>query len=425
MEELDIDGLFWPEEEPENQLAGRLRFDTQNGARLSLIGGFGGLEQFGTIGEPRCIDGVAGKRLLTLADCRQDGQSLEMPGIARERYYVPRILSGGHLSRNKLDCFRSVSVRLHHLERWVNKSGTTVQYDSSEDGRSLSRLALDFEPLKTVEIEMDQDTLELQFPCQLTLDPFDPTIRQFAALAMQFHEPVSLEEAITPCTAIQDLVTIGLDSPAVISQVSLTHSEVEREMSDGRAVLDPIELHAKFRSGQVAQNEYNPHPAMMLFTFDHIGGLNGVARWLDVSREFSPVVGTLLAHQYLPSIHVENRFLNAVVAIEALERIRTQKQQIQLRNALRRAVENAGPIGLDLVGCSDRWASEVRDMRVLNVIHRGLNEDIDYPRMYELSESIYILVVINLLQECGVRQSMLSNIQSHDRYRRVKDGLAR
>ena len=425
MEELDIDGLFWPEEEPENQLAGRLRFDTQNGARLSLIGAFDGLEQFGSIGEPRFIHGVAGKRLLTLADCRQDGQSLEIPGIAREQYYVPRVLSGGHLPRSRLDGFESVSVRLRHLERWVDQTGTTIQYDSSEEGHLLRRLAVNFEPLKTVAVEMDQDTLELRFPCQLTLDRFDPTIRQFAAIAVQFHEPVSLEAAIVPCAAIQDLVTIGLDSPAVITHVSLTHSEVERKMADGRVVPDSMELHERFRSGQVAQNERNPHPAMMLFTFDHIGGLDGVAKWLGVAREFSPVVGTLLAHQYLPSIHVENRFLNAVVALEALERIRAQKQQVDLKVALQHAVESAGTIGSDLVGFLDTWASEVRDMRVLNVVHRGLHEDIDYPRMYELSESIYILVVINLLQECCVEQSMLSNIQSHDRYRRVAEGLAR
>ena len=425
MEELDIDGLFWPEEEPENQLAGRLRFDTQNGARLSLIGAFGGLEQFGTIGEPRSIHGVAGKRLLTLADCRQDGQSLEMPGIAREQYYVPRVLSGGHLPRSRLAGFESVSVRLRHLERWVDQTGMTIQYESSKDGRSFRRIALSFEPLETVKVKMDQDTLELRFPYELTLDQFDPTVRQSASIAVQFHEPVGLEEAIVPCAAIQDLVTIGLDSPAVIKQVNLTHSEVERERADGRVVPDPMELHAQFRSGQVSQNELNPHPAMMLFTFDHIGGLDGVARWLGVAREFSPVVGILLAHQYLPSIHVENRFLNAVVAIEALERIRAQKQQINLNVALHHAVKAAGSIGSDLVGCSDSWADEVRNMRARNVVHRGLYEDIDYLRMYELSESIYVLVVLNLLQECGLEQSTLSNIQSHDRYRRVAEGLAR
>lgn len=424
MEELDIDGLFWPEEEPENQLAGRLRFDVQNGARLSLIGAFDGLEQLGTMGEPRCIHGVAGKRLLTFADCRRGRQSLETPGFAREQYYVPSVLSGGHLSRSRLDGFKSVSVRLRHLERWVGQTGMTIQYDYSEEGRALRRFALDFEPPHTVEIKMDQDILELRFPYELTHDQFDPTIRQFAAIAVQFHEPVSLEEAIVPCASIQDLVTIGLDSPSVITRVSLTHSEVKRNMADGRVVPDPMELHTRFRSRQIVQDEHNPHPATMLFTFDDIGGLEGVAQWLNVARRFSPVVGTLLAHQYLPTIHVENRFLNSVVALEALERIRTQKQDLDFRTALRHAAEYTGTIGSDLVGSVEQWANEVRDVRVRNVVHRGLYEDIDFARMYELSESIYILTVINLLQECNVEPSTLSSIQNHERYQRVAEALA-
>lgn len=272
---------------------------------------------------------------------------------------------------------------------------------------------------------MDQDTLELQFPYQLTPDPFDPTIRQFAAITIEFHALVRLEEAIAPCAALQDLVTIGLDSPAAITHVSLTHTDVEREMTDGRIMPDPIELHERLRGGQIVQKERNPHPVTMLFTFDHIGGLDGVAKWLRVTRKFNPVVGTLLGHQYLPSIHIENRFMNVVIALEALERIREQKQHVKLKAALCRAVEYAGTIGSDLVGCSKRWAKEVQDVRVLNVVHRGLNEDMNVLRMYELSESIYILTVINLLQECGIDQSMLSNIRSHDRYRLAAEGLAR
>ncbi len=425
MEELDIDGVFWPEEEPGNHLAGRLRFDAQNGARLSLIGTFDGLEQLGTIGELRSIHGMAGNRLLTLPDCRPDGQSLEMPGIARERYSVPAVLSGGHLQRSRLDGFQSVIVRLRHLERWVDQTGTTIRFNSSEEGPSCGGLALSYEPLKTVAVKMDRDTLELRFPYQLTPDRFDPTIRQFAAIAVQFDGPVSLEEAIVPCAAIQDLVTIGLDAPAVITQVSLTHSEVERQMADGRITLDPIELYTRFRVGQVSQDEGSPHPVTMLFTLDHIGGLDGVAKWLSVARKFSPVVGTLLGHQYLPNIHIEHRFMNAVIAIEALERIRQQKQGINLKAALSRAVKYAGTLGSDLVGCAENWSKEVLDARALNVVHRGLNEDMNVLRIYELSESIYILTVINLLQECGINQSMLSNIKSHDRYRRAAEGLAR
>ena len=74
----------------------------------------------------------------------------------------------------------------------------------------------------------------------------------------------------------------------------------------------------------------------MLFNFDDIGGLSGVAGWLKTAERFGPVVGTLLAQWYLPDMHAENRFLNVVIAAEALERIRTGKQKFPFKRALPR-----------------------------------------------------------------------------------------
>ena len=40
MEELDVDGLFWLACQPDEKVAGRLKFDAANGAKLNLIGSF-------------------------------------------------------------------------------------------------------------------------------------------------------------------------------------------------------------------------------------------------------------------------------------------------------------------------------------------------------------------------------------------------
>ena len=38
MERLDVDGLFWLVDKPDDKVAGRLRFDPVQGAKLGLIG---------------------------------------------------------------------------------------------------------------------------------------------------------------------------------------------------------------------------------------------------------------------------------------------------------------------------------------------------------------------------------------------------
>ena len=37
MEELDIDGLFWLADKPDDRVAGRLTFAAANGAKLNLM----------------------------------------------------------------------------------------------------------------------------------------------------------------------------------------------------------------------------------------------------------------------------------------------------------------------------------------------------------------------------------------------------
>ena len=57
----------------------------------------------------------------------------------------------------------------------------------------------------------------------------------------------------------------------------------------------------------------------MLFTFDDIGGLDGVAKWLETSSKFRPVIDSLLSDWYLPTTYTDNRLLNSIIAAEALE----------------------------------------------------------------------------------------------------------
>ena len=65
MEPLDVDGLFWLVDKPDDKVAGRLRFDPTEGARLGLIGKF---KDFVPTGDnpPVRINAIAGGRFFTL-----------------------------------------------------------------------------------------------------------------------------------------------------------------------------------------------------------------------------------------------------------------------------------------------------------------------------------------------------------------------
>ena len=78
MKSLDVEGLFWLSTEPQNEVAGRLTFDATNGEQLSLIGAFHELSEFGDLpAEPVRIQGVAGKKPLTLDECLLTRRTIE------------------------------------------------------------------------------------------------------------------------------------------------------------------------------------------------------------------------------------------------------------------------------------------------------------------------------------------------------------
>ena len=66
VERLDVNGLFWLVDKPDDKVAGRLRFDPTEGARLDLIGKFKDFVPSGH-NPPVSMNAIAGGRLLTLA----------------------------------------------------------------------------------------------------------------------------------------------------------------------------------------------------------------------------------------------------------------------------------------------------------------------------------------------------------------------
>ena len=157
----------------------------------------------------------------------------------------------------------------------------------------------------------------------------------------------------------------------------------------------------------------------MLFTFDDIGGLDGIAKWLKTSARFRQVIDSLLSHWYLPDIYTDNRLLNMIIAAEALERIRLQKQDLNFREALIDLAGVAGNPFRVIVEDVSTWASEIVRIRTRNLVHRGLHGNLEGLRPYYLSESLYLLVVLCLLRECGITEETLTKVQGHQAFGRL------
>ena len=418
---LDDNGYFWIADKPENKVAGLLKTDGRQGSELTLIGSFSNSDLFGSESSKTVrILGFVGNNKVTLDSCMQTNLTRSYPGTDSETYHVPIVLEGAHFQNNDSLTFNGFQLQLWHLDHWIDLTGIEASYHRSPDGTLTPNLACS--PPSTRTTQTDFGVLQLQFGFAEQPGHFEYKVTETRKFVVNFHKPHTLKQLLQLSGALQDLLTVGVDGLSTIEGLTLFHPDVDTVSKSGVVFQFPIKLHLEYRGKDLTDDKSTIVSPQMLFTFEDIGGLNGIVRWLEVSEEFKPAIGALTAQWYRPRMHTENRFTNAVTAAETFQRIQLQEQRVDLLKALRSLAQKAGDTFRVLVGDVDHWAKTVRDTRVLNVVHRGLNED-DEPELYLLAESVYFLVVLCLLQECGVPKDTLGRIQRHQRFRLLKEQI--
>ena len=498
MEPIDLEGKFWPASTPENEVPGRVSLDTNSGGKLVLIGAFYDLRRevggpteeqtpFEIGGRPLGpiegirIHGQAGNLKLTLENCIRIETVQSFPtGTAREEYHVGMVFLGIHLEEAEPLEFACVNLRISHLEQWVGKTGIEVSFHAdgstdNVDGFQVRRGSMAHEIVST-----GYGKLGLDFRYPVFFDWIsEARIRQECVMGLGLTEPKALDHILRMCSALQNLITIGLDSPSSVVSLML-HQEpgpIFRDAAaDGMVELLPrsalrckdtmsrvgrplrtvirccstsitigldspssvvslmlhqepgpifrdaaadgmVELRAPMQGHDVPGRETAPHRHQMLFNFEDVGGIDGVARWVDIAEKYETVMGSLVSHWYLPRLYSEHRFFNACTAAEAMRRIQLQKQTFNFGNELKLLALQAGKPFEALVGDTDAWRKKVIQARVNYVVHPGLQKVRAADGLYPLSESLYFLVVMCLLRECGVPEETVDRVCQYQRFR--------
>ena len=363
------------------------------------------------------IHGQAGNLKLTLENCIRIETVQSFPtGTAREEYHVGMVFLGIHLEEAEPLEFACVNLRISHLEQWVGKTGIEVSFHAdgstdNVDGFQVRRGSMAHEIVST-----GYGKLGLDFRYPVFFDWIsEARIRQECVMGLGLTEPKALDHILRMCSALQNLITIGLDSPSSVVSLML-HQEPGPIFRDA-AADGMVELRAPMQGHDVPGRETAPHRHQMLFNFEDVGGIDGVARWVDIAEKYETVMGSLVSHWYLPRLYSEHRFFNACTAAEAMRRIQLQKQTFNFGNELKLLALQAGKPFEALVGDTDAWRKKVIQARVNYVVHPGLQKVRAADGLYPLSESLYFLVVMCLLRECGVPEETVDRVCQYQRFR--------
>ena len=357
---IDIDGVFWEPSSPESYVAGRLIFDEVDGAKLDLIGRLSasdGLPSSDSV--PQIIHGVAGTTKYTLRDCLPISFNVSMPGIEREAYRISDVFKGVHLDNDCDSEFVSVRIEIRHLAMWVERTGISA----GRVGDSFDDYRIAYVRPASESAQIGDGTLEVCHGWKSNGDHFlSAGVEHSTFIKLAFDVPQDLEDICSTVIALQDLVTLGMDSTAVTTEVTLEHAQHTRQLLGGSIVHDQIELIRPWLGTDVPGTSTRIRPDDVLFTFDNFGRASGVANWLDVRTKFRLTINALLSHRYMPKMYGENRLQNAVFAAESFDRARF-KNRVEARGtfrARRKRILQACPQDRDWLDNLLQYANEPR-----------------------------------------------------------------
>ena len=407
---LDVVGAFWPAAHPEKRLPGRLTFSPYDGGRLDVVGSFhdpreviakAGAQADGPIrvGLSELVGGES-PPIRILADTTEGPATLEQCLGAQSAYHIPLVLCGANIAESEPLRFQTADFRIPHFIPWSGISGFSSWLHSWNDPHRprLKEVHISYTPVPEASTDIPHGRLLLRMPYRFRFDriPESP-IEETSILELQFADSGSVADVLQTHHALQVLMAIALAAPV---QVAETRVQVDGEQG--------IHIHAQgVGAGSSVSKTPTPHRINWLFTYTDLGGLNGIGRWLTISREFRPAVAALWTHWYAPHWYHDLQFFNMVAAAEAIERIQQNKQTFKLKQALKKLADQAGLPFLSVIGHPDRWAESVVRTRDNHVVHFGLRGDPEGEALYWLTRSVYILVVLCLLRKCGVTEDNL------------------
>jgi ApeA-like protein/HEPN superfamily Apea-like protein len=447
MRAFDELGLFWLPDHEEQALSGRLQFDPKGeGISLSLVGMFDNVPEDRDQATFRII-GWRGNDKVTLDQCLLRERNPRAPGIAESKYYANQMFVGHHFGREEL-AFQSASVVVSDLDSWVGRSGIALEEDyphAPSGTQPIYKMAFTPPPEETC--RFSRGRVKLAFGWKPAGDPIHGiSFRQWAGIRIEYDQMQKFDTIRKDIGRIQDLVTLCIDAPTAMDSLILQRPDIRVKVLSGEVTdfEQPIEFIAQ-PLRYVDPQEHKPrHRHQMLLGFEELGGLEAIARWLDASQVFQRALDSFMSIRHARQMYAENRFLNVTFAAEAFHRIVTSGApymdeeaftglfNVYLANTseehhewlrgriehgnepplgkrLRQLAARAGAATRPLIGKRDRWAYTLSQVRN-ELTHIGPDSKEFYGEdLLLLAESVYAVVRICMLMECGVSREILTS----------------
>ncbi|WP_231494796.1 HEPN domain-containing protein [Cellulomonas sp. KRMCY2] len=462
-------GIWWLPDDPDERIAGVLRYEPETGLALSLIGAFEDrimsslspgvvAVHEGTL-TWEVIHGAAEQREITLLGCvptrtrRTIGARVKSPD--RQIVKATTALIGAHVRGQGEAAFSAAEVSVEDLELWAASSvfeGSWGTTGGKPDGSG----RISVKPVGSESVTVDGT--EFRLTHRRTLPFLDQLkggtvgrMRDTVFVRVVPSQPFSLTVALEAAGSVQDLIALATHQAAGVIWLRLELAEI--------GAASPADRPALHRSVDVlyAPPALGKHDAKavehhrVFFTCESIPFETIVPRWGEARGRLRAATNMIMGLRYAPARYIESNLLTAVGAAEVLHRglgidegpfppdvFDTMRGAMlaqvpeEHRDRLKGSIRNeptlrdrllalaARPdqeaIGL-LMPDVDRWAR--RTTRARNdLAHEGTTPGHSFEELFAVVEVTTAVVILNVMQELGLpAERQRAIVQEHPQLR--------
>ncbi|MDY7019282.1 MAG: hypothetical protein SU899_04340 [Chloroflexota bacterium] len=310
--EFEYTGEWWLPSNRDKRIAGRLRFNQNEGAVLELDGCFTDNQYIGELFNPVIVNGVSSTGSnITLHRCF--GKSLHRygcgyPGVSTSELYAHEVFVGVHFEEQEDIKFKHLFVCYSHLDEWLHISGFDFKYSEEE-------LVLKYKSPDPIRVLVSGELelfIRFKYSSTSALTKFE--IRQEADISIVPVGEMHSEEYLKIMHRIQDFLSFAIMEPVYPLSIEGVTGRDENDM--------PKRVSVFYGIPNIVKSTTETDLLMPLFTFDKIS--NDFERllrsWFEKAEQLEPVSQLYFGSVYNPHMYLEQRFLCIIQALESYHR---------------------------------------------------------------------------------------------------------
>ena len=455
IEQFEYEGIWWLPDKPEKRVSGTLRYSPTGGAVLDLIGSFKELRDINQVLQLDIILGVSSDgKVITLYKCFEAESKLSSPGLLSTSFYANIVFVGWHFLKPEDLRFNTLSINYSHLEEWTGITGFTWRLQEEP-----KRYELGYEFPPVVESKVDHFKVSFDYHFEVSghrLGEFN--LKQTTFIKIEPENDLHFEEYQSILYHTQNFLSLATLRPVHPRIIKGTSEEAKRTRPEGEDRYQPIDIFREVAPTPVSTRRLTPYD--MLFTFGDISERfeTSFRNWFSKFDLLRPVYDLFFGTLYNPSMHLQQRFLNLVQAIESYHRRTMKNYELpkeehrertaaildscpdQYKKWLRDELVYSNEPSLrarlmeTLQACSGLLDHSIQDRKsfinkVVTTRHylthydaRLKDKSAEGMELYHLTEKLRIVLEISFLKELGFSLDDIRNLIS--RNRRYQDALS-